>query len=100
MYKVKLSGSSNQTIKIWILSTGQEVRTLTTEAIYVECVALSADGQTLVSGSNDMMIKVWNLSTGKEVCTFTGFRNSIDCVPTFRSLMRAFSEYSNSPKER
>ena len=67
-----VSGSSDDTIKVWNLSTGQEVRTLRGHTAAVYSVALSADGQTLASGSGDKTIKVWNLSTGQEVRTLRG----------------------------
>ena len=54
-----VSGSFDKTIKVWNLSTGQEVRTLTGHIAYVYSVAISADGQTLASGSDDKTIKVW-----------------------------------------
>jgi TIR domain/WD domain, G-beta repeat len=56
-----VSGSYDQTIKVWNLSTGQELRTLTGHSAAVTSVALSADGQTLVSGSKDKTIKVWRM---------------------------------------
>ncbi|MEK0182010.1 beta-propeller domain-containing protein [Microcoleus anatoxicus] len=65
------SGCDN-TIKIWQLSTGQELRTLTGHSSWVASVAISPDGHTLVSGSVDNTIKIWELSTGRELRTLTG----------------------------
>ncbi|MBV9229399.1 MAG: WD40 repeat domain-containing protein, partial [Chloroflexi bacterium] len=48
-------------MKVWNLSSGKEVRTLTGHADLVICVALSRDGRTLISGSADSTIKVWDL---------------------------------------
>jgi hypothetical protein len=48
-----ISGSGDETIKVWNLSTGQQVRTLTGHTDPVLCITLSADGQTLISGSGD-----------------------------------------------
>ena len=67
-----VSGSSDYTIKIWELSTGQLLRTLTGHSEPVWSVAISPDGQTLVSGSWDGTIKIWQLSTGKLLHTLTG----------------------------
>src|SRR6266851_1717169 len=66
-----VSGSWDNTIKVWELSTGKLIRTLTGHADAVWSVAISPDGQTLVSGSIDKTIKVWELSTGKLVRTLT-----------------------------
>jgi WD40 repeat protein len=60
-----VSGSNDQTIKVWNLRTGQLLRTLSGHSDYVSCLAISSDNQTLVSGSNDQTIKVWNLRTGQ-----------------------------------
>jgi serine/threonine protein kinase len=54
-----VSGSGDKTIKVWDLSTGQEVRALTGHTGAVMSVAISRDGRTLVSGSDDKTIKVW-----------------------------------------
>ena len=65
------SGSSDKTIKLWNVTTGKEVRTLT-EHTDVWSVAFSPDGQTLASSSYSMAIKLWNVTTGKGVRTLTG----------------------------
>ena len=72
-----VSGSWDNTIKVWNPLTGKEVGTLTGHTSHVHCVALSADGQTLVSGSEDKTIKVWNSFTGKEVRTLIGHTSSV-----------------------
>ena len=74
------SGSYDNTIKVWNLSTGKRVDTLTGHRDGVESIAISADGQTLVSGSYDNTIKVWNLSIGEEARTLTGHRDNVFSV--------------------
>ncbi len=53
------SGSSDATIKLWNLASGQELRTLAEHTDVVWSVAFRPDGQILASGSNDNTIKIW-----------------------------------------
>jgi WD40 repeat protein len=63
-----VSGSEDETIKVWHLQTGELLRTLEGHSIWVWSVAISPDGQTLVSGNLDRTIgnldrtiKVWGI---------------------------------------
>ena len=67
-----ISGSRDDTIKIWDLGTGQEKFTLKGHRGWVTAIALTPDGKTVISGSRDDTIKIWDLVTGEEIATFTG----------------------------
>ena len=54
-----MSGGADNLIKIWQLSTGQELGTLTGHNLGVLAVAISPEGDTLVSGGGDGCIKIW-----------------------------------------
>jgi len=56
-----VSGSWDNTIKIWNVPTGKEIRTLKDHASYIRSLAISADNKLLVSGSGDSTIKVWGV---------------------------------------
>src|SRR5437879_13685940 len=73
---VLASGGEDKTIKVWNLSTGQQMWTLTGHRGSIDSLAMSANGTFLVSGSGsyDQTLRVWNLLTGKEVWTR-------DCYP-------------------
>jgi WD40 repeat protein len=45
------------------------VKTIVDDASYVNYLAMSADGKSLLSSSADKKIKIWNFSTGKEIRT-------------------------------
>jgi WD40 repeat protein len=71
------SGSADNTIKLWDVATGSEVRTLTGHTDDVNSVAFSPDGRLLASGpwdktGWDKTIKLWDVATGSEVRTLTG----------------------------
>ncbi|OUL37177.1 hypothetical protein BV372_03540, partial [Nostoc sp. T09] len=55
------SGSGDNTIKIWDISTGKAIKTLTGHSSAVNSVVFSPDGQNLASGSDDKTIILWNL---------------------------------------
>ena len=74
------SGSRDNTIKLWNLATGQQIRTLQGHSDSVYSVAISTDGQTLASGSADNTIKLWNLATGREIVTLKGHSDSVYSV--------------------
>lgn len=75
-----ISGSSDNTIKIWNLKTGQEIFTLTGHTDKVNVVALTPDGKRLISGSSDKSIKIWNLETGEELFTLMGHTNEVNVI--------------------
>ena len=75
-----VSGSDDNTIKIWNLATGNLIRTLSGHSGWVKSVVISPDGQTLVSGSDDNTIKIWNLATGNLIRTLSGHSGWVKSV--------------------
>ncbi len=57
------SGSCDNTVKLWNVSTGECLETLQGHADWVWSVAFSPDGQLLASGSSDFTVRLWNLNT-------------------------------------
>ena len=57
------SGDWN-TIKLWRVADGLEVRTLTGHTDWVRSVSFSSDGSLLASGSEDRTIKLWRVADG------------------------------------
>jgi WD40 repeat protein len=74
------SGSSDDTIKIWEVATGRELRTLTGHYWGVYSVVYSPDGRYLASGNGDKTIKIWEVATGKELRTLTGHSSFVESV--------------------
>ncbi|HEY9626221.1 MAG TPA: serine/threonine-protein kinase [Coleofasciculaceae cyanobacterium] len=78
--KTLVSGSADQTIKIWDWVTGTELRTLAGHTSFINALAIAPDGKTLVSGSADQTIKIWDLTTGKELRTLTGHTGFVNAL--------------------
>ncbi|NCR68960.1 MAG: WD40 repeat domain-containing protein, partial [Microcystis aeruginosa LL11-07] len=78
--KTLVSSGADNTIKLWNVETGQEIRTLKGHDNSVSSVNFSPDGKTLVSGSDDNTIKLWNVETGQEIRTLKGHDNSVYSV--------------------
>ncbi|KAG0221636.1 hypothetical protein BGX31_009658, partial [Mortierella sp. GBA43] len=70
-----VSGSRDNTIKIWDPSSGRCLRTYTGHNASVLC--LQYDESRIVSGSSDTTIIVWDLENGKVVQRLTGHADSV-----------------------
>ncbi|MDF5738747.1 MULTISPECIES: WD40 repeat domain-containing protein [unclassified Nostoc] len=75
-----VSGSWDQTIKIWQLETGELLHTLKGHRDRVYAIALSPDGQIIASASADKTIKLWHLQTGELLGTFTGHTHIVTAL--------------------
>jgi WD40 repeat protein len=72
-----VSGAQDNTLKLWEIATGREVRTLRGHDDVVFGVAFSPDGKYIISGSDDRKLKLWDVSTGNEIRTFHGHKDMI-----------------------
>jgi WD40 repeat protein len=75
-----LTGSDDQTLKLWDVSTGEEIRSFTGHTSLVSSVTFSPDGRYALSGSWDQTLKLWDVETGKEIKTFIGHMNLVSSV--------------------
>jgi serine/threonine protein kinase len=78
--KTLISGSADQTIKVWDLATGAELKTLAGHTSFVNALAIAYDDKTLASGGADLTVRLWDLATGRVLNTFvghTGFVNAL-----------------------
>ena len=74
-----VSGSSDGTVKVWDLNSGQEERTLSGHGDGVNALALTGDGR-VVSGSSDGTVKVWDLNSGQEQRTLSGHGDWVNAL--------------------
>ncbi|MTJ53246.1 WD40 repeat domain-containing protein [Anabaena sp. UHCC 0253] len=78
--KFLVSGSQDQTIRVWNLVTGELLHTLKGHQNSVNAVALSPNEQIIASGSADKTIKLWHLQSGQLLGTFTGHTNTVTAL--------------------
>ncbi len=84
------SGSFDNTLKLWDVTSGAVVRTLSGHTAGVEVVAFSPDGHILVSGSFDKTLKLWDVASGTALRTLSGHTGSVNAVafsPDGRTLV-------------
>ncbi|KZP24832.1 WD40 repeat-like protein [Athelia psychrophila] len=75
---VLISGSLDNTIKIWDIRSGKATKTLFG---HIEGVwAVASDKLRLVSGSHDRTIKVWAREDGRCTATLVGHRGAVTCL--------------------
>jgi WD40 repeat protein len=51
--------ATDNTVRVWELATGKEVRRFTGHEDWVRSVAVTPDGRYVVSGSDDNTVRVW-----------------------------------------
>jgi WD40 repeat protein len=90
--KKVLSGSGDNTVKLWDANTGREIRTFSGHTGSVKSVAFGPDENQVLSGSDDGTIKLWDANTGWEIKNFdhTGRVNSVSFSPDGRQVLSGF----------
>ena len=66
------TGSGDKTARLWDVTTGQTIRTLTGHTGRVYGVAFSPDGTLLATASFDTTARLWDVATGQTTRTLTG----------------------------
>jgi WD40 repeat protein len=108
------SASSDKTVKVWDVQTGQQTLTIKGHTVPVWSVAFSPDGKRLASGSgtegvgpahrNPAELKVWDVQTGQELLTLlkgvTGMVSSVAFSPDGKRLAGTHSEVQRPGQER
>jgi WD40 repeat protein len=67
-------------VRVWDVSSGEEVFANRDHAKAVNGVAFSPDGKRLASGSWDRSVKVWDIATKKELRTIRGHGGGVSAV--------------------
>ena len=75
-----VTGSRDNTARIWDAETGKELRKLEGHSGPVYSVAISTDGKRIVTGSDDNMARIWEAETGKELKKLEGHSSPVYSV--------------------
>ncbi len=78
--KYVVTGSWDNTMKLWDVKTGKLIRTFIGHQFAVFGVDFSPDGKYLISSSKDNTIKLWNVKTGGLLRTFYGHKSWVYSV--------------------
>jgi WD40 repeat protein len=65
--KILCSGSDDNSVRLWDVHTGREIRTLEGHQDSVMSVAFSPDGKTVASGSSDSTLRLWDIASGQNL---------------------------------
>ena len=75
-----LTGSSDNTARLWDAETGQEMAILKGHSAIVYSVVFSPDGSRVLTGSFDKTARIWDAKTGQEKFTLQGHTEGVRSV--------------------
>lgn len=80
-----LTGSADQTARLWDVATGKEIRQFVEPKGYATAItdiAFSPDGRLVLTGGDDGMVLLWDVATGQRVRVLDWglFRGPSSCV--------------------
>ncbi|MFH1266156.1 MAG: WD40 repeat domain-containing protein, partial [Planctomycetota bacterium] len=85
-----LSGSLDETVRVWDAETGDEVLCLRGHERGVRSVAFSPDRGWIISGSMDQTVRLWDAVSGTELRCLSGHARdvtSVACCPDGRQIL-------------
>ncbi|MDT3442754.1 protein kinase domain-containing protein [Pseudofrankia sp. BMG5.37] len=89
--RLALSGSHDDTVRVWDLATGRCLHVLEGHTEDVNSVCVTADGRRALSGGDDRTVRVWDLATGRRLRTFRGHTSTVNSVCVSADGRRALS---------
>lgn len=75
-----LTGSEDNTARIWSVADGREVRSLIGHTDEVLSAAFSPDGKQVLTGSADRTMRLWDALSGRELRRFDGHTERVSSV--------------------
>jgi len=78
--KHAISGSLDNTIRVWDIGSGEEIQTLEGHTNWVNAIAVTPDGKHVISGSMGNTLRVWYIKSGEEIQTLVGHTNWVNAI--------------------
>ena len=75
-----VSGSADDTVRVWDLETGAQIKVLNGHSDTVRSVAISLDGRWIVSGADDNTARIWSADTFELVHKLEGHTGTVMSV--------------------
>jgi WD40 repeat protein len=79
-----VSGSSNRTLRVWDVESGQTLQTLEGHSAWVSAVAV-LDRRRVISASRDKTLRVWDVESGQTLQTLEGHSDEVTAVAVLDS---------------
>ncbi|KAJ7077600.1 WD40-repeat-containing domain protein [Mycena epipterygia] len=86
-----ISGSHDHTVRIWEVSTGQQLHLLVGHTDTVLSVGFSRNGLRAISGSSDQTVRIWDVETGQQLHQLVGHDSSVRSVGLSRDGLHVIS---------
>jgi tetratricopeptide (TPR) repeat protein len=75
-----LSSGYDNTVRLWEMPSGKEIRRFVGHKGLVHGLAFSADGKYVVTSGSDGTVRLWDPATAKEIRRFRGHTGAVRCV--------------------
>ncbi|RCR67286.1 caspase family protein [Larkinella punicea] len=69
--------NQDNTIRLWNVATGEEIRRFEGHTDGVYSVTFSPDSLSIISGSEDKTVRLWNVNSGREIHQFNGHLDAL-----------------------
>ncbi len=86
--RLMISGSADNTLKLWNTESGTCERTLEGHTNSVTAVCGSSDGRLAFSTSRDRTVRCWEIATGRCLQTLASTESELTCLAVTRSGQR------------
>jgi WD40 repeat protein/uncharacterized caspase-like protein len=74
------TASTDGTVKMWYVDTGQLLQTLKVSEYWVFSVSYSPDGKLLATGSGDNVVRIWETTTGRQIKVLAGNAHAVNAL--------------------